>query len=121
MSGALLDSNILIDLFNGIPAAAEEWARYPRAAISVVTWIEVMAGVLPEENKRFRIFLNDLERIDLSPEIAERAAVIRRERRIKLPDAIIQASAETRGLTLVTRNIRDFPEGTPGVRVPYRL
>ena len=120
MSGALFDSNILIDLFNGVDAAAAEWARYARPAISVVTWIEVMAGVDPDDAHHFRSFLNDLDLIVVTPDVAPRAATIRGDRRIKLPDAIIQASAESRGLTLITRNERDFPEG-PVVRIPYRL
>jgi len=60
-------------------------------------------------------------RIDVDLDIPERAAEIRCERRIKLPDAIIEASAAARGLLLVSRNERDFPEATPGVRIPYRL
>jgi predicted nucleic acid-binding protein len=44
---------------------------------------------------------------------------VRRIRRIKLPDAIIWASAQEHGRILVTRNIKDFPATEPGVRVPY--
>jgi len=44
-----------------------------------------------------------------------------RTNRVKLPDAIIQATAEESGRILITRNTRDFPEGTPGVLIPYTL
>lgn len=121
MSRALLDSNILIDLFNGIAAAEEELAGLGDPAISVISWIEIIAGARSDQEPAIRRFLAGLTRIDLTSAIAERAATIRRERRIKLPDAIIQATAEVSGLILVTRNERDFPDGTPGVRVPYRL
>jgi hypothetical protein len=40
---------------------------------------------------------------------------------MKLPDAIIQATAEGAGRVLITRNTRDFPASTPGVRIPYTL
>jgi len=40
--------------------------------------------------------------------------------RVRLPDAIIWATAQVHGLLLVTRNVRDFPQGEPGVSVPYR-
>ncbi len=53
--------------------------------------------------------------------VAERAAENRRMRRIKVPDAIILATAETAGRTLVTRNVKDFPAGTSRVRVPYQI
>lgn len=51
--------------------------------------------------------------------IAERAVAIRREHRMRLPDAIIWASAQSQGALLVTRNSNDFPPEEPGVRVPY--
>jgi predicted nucleic acid-binding protein len=59
--------------------------------------------------------------IDLDRAIAERAVLIRREKRVRLPDAIIWATAQVHSLLLVSRNTKDFPEDDPGVRVPYRL
>jgi predicted nucleic acid-binding protein len=53
--------------------------------------------------------------------VAGRAAENRRVRRIKLPDAIILATAETTSRQLLTRNVRDFPKGMRGVRVPYQV
>jgi hypothetical protein len=47
--------------------------------------------------------------------------MVRRERRLKLPDAIILATAETADRLLITRNTRDFPANDPGIRIPYRL
>jgi len=46
---ALLDTNILIDYLNGIDAAREEIARYPKPCISPMTWMEVMVGAEPDE------------------------------------------------------------------------
>lgn len=46
---------------------------------------------------------------------------IRRRTRIKLPDAIIRATAEVHSLLLVTRDAKDFPEDALKVRIPYRL
>jgi predicted nucleic acid-binding protein len=59
---------------------------------------------------------------ELSPEIARRAADLRFNRRsMKLPDAIIFASAQEQGAILVTRNAKDFPATMPGIRIPYSL
>jgi predicted nucleic acid-binding protein len=44
---------------------------------------------------------------------------LRREIRLKLPDAIILASARANGLLLVTRNHRDFPRKDSDIRIPY--
>ena len=49
-----------------------------------------------------------------------RAVELRRERRLRLPDAIIWATARCAGCLLVTRNTGDFPEDEPDVRVPYQ-
>jgi hypothetical protein len=46
---------------------------------------------------------------------------IRQQRRIRLPDAIIWASAQEYSLLLVSRNTKDFPANEPGVRVPYKI
>jgi predicted nucleic acid-binding protein len=40
---------------------------------------------------------------------------------MKLPDAVILATARTHGLPLLTRNTRDFPAGDPTILVPYTL
>ncbi|MDP3007992.1 MAG: PIN domain-containing protein [Methylococcales bacterium] len=46
--------------------------------------------------------------IKLTDEIVQRVIDIRQERRIKLPDAIIAATAIYQGAILVTRNTKDF-------------
>lgn len=117
---ALFDTNILIDYLNGIEAAQQEIERYAHIAISIITWIEVMVGAKPEEEAIILAFLSRFEVLPLSPAIAERAVHIRRTTRIRLPDAIIRASAESEHALLVSRNTKDFPEDEPWVRVPYK-
>jgi predicted nucleic acid-binding protein len=41
--------------------------------------------------------------------------------RLKLPDAVILATAEESGCILVTRKTRDFPANDPRIRFPYRI
>ena len=117
---AIFDTNIMIDFLRGIPEARQEVARFKKPMISVVTWVEVLVGVPPSQEAKVRAFLRRFEIVDLSGDIAERTIGIRREHRIKLPDAIIWATAQVEGALLVTRNTKDFPAGDPGVRVPYR-
>ncbi len=73
----------------------------------------------PEEEKACQHFLARFTTHQISMEAAAEAVRIRRKFRLRLPDAIIGATARVTGCILVTRNAKDFPEREPGVRVPY--
>lgn len=84
--------------------------------------MEVMGGAENfGEERRLKAFLTQFERVPIDDEVAEIAVDIRKTTRIRLPDAIIWATARRIGGVLVTRNTRDFPHGDPGGRVPYSL
>ncbi len=121
MVKALFDTNILIDFLNAIPQAREELALHLDKAISIVTWMEVLVGAPPTVEQATRDFLADFDVIGLEGPIAERAVTLRQTHRIKLPDAIIWASAQETGCLLITRNRKDFPHSDPSVRIPYDL
>lgn len=121
LHASLYDTNILIDYLNGIKAARTELSSATDPAISVVTWIEVMAGVSSPIENAVRRFLATFRQLAVTSEVAEQAVAVRRAVKIKLPDAIILATAQVDGRTLVTRNTRDFRAGMAGVRVPYRI
>lgn len=121
MVNALFDTNVLIDYLNGIDAARAELERYASRAISVITWMEVLVGTTPTEDATVRAWLESFEVIELDAAVAARAVEIRRQTRIRLPDAIVWASAQVGSRLLVSRNTKDFPVDEPGVRVPYRL
>lgn len=119
---ALFDTSILIDYLNGVEAARTEIERARERFISIVTWMEVLAGAHhAEEEDVIDMFLRDFTVVELTRRIARDAVDIRRTHRIRLPDAIVWASARSESAVLVTRNTKDFPTGEPGVRVPYRL
>ena len=121
MAEALFDTTILVDALRDVPGATDELRRYRRHAISRITWIEVLAGTRAETRDETLNFLDRFEVIELDADIGRAAADLRQQTRIKLPDAVIWATAQRRSLTLVTRNSKDFPPGTPGVRIPYQL
>ena len=118
---ALFDTNILIDLFSGrseAKLAIETWP--PQNAISLITWMELMVGAKKyHQESRTRVALGAFNVIGVSQDIAERSVSIRQEYGMKLPDAIILATAQIHRLTLVTRNTKDFAE-IPGVITPYQ-
>ena len=117
----LFDTNILIDHLSGIDRAGAELRQYQDRAISIITWMEVMAGSNSEDESRIRAFLTAFRCLPITPDVAERTFLVRKQHKLKLPDAIILATAEAADRLLITRNTRDFPAGDPGVRIPYRL
>lgn len=124
MSGYAFDTNIIIDALAGYEPARAEIARAAgrgtRVWISRMVWVEVLSKGPPEALRDAEAFLKGFGVDELDAEIAMRAAALRRERpKLKAPDAIILASALMRGRILVTRNTKDFPAATPGVRIPY--
>jgi len=116
---AVIDTNILIDYLHGIPLASQEINKYNRPAISTITWIEVLVGIPPAQEPAVRAFLATFDLLDLDARIAEESIQLRRQHRIKLPDAIIWATARVGHALLVTRNSRDFDASDPGIRIPY--
>lgn len=118
---ALLDTNILIDYLRGVCAARAELGRYDHTALSVITWIEVMVGAPPDAEQATRDFLAGFSSIALDDAVAALAVRLRRAHRVKLPDAIVWASARARGLLLVTRDSKAFPTDDPGIRIPYAV
>ena len=119
---ALFDTNILIDLFSGrreAKQALEAWP--PQNAISLVTWMEVMVGAKKyNQEHRTRVAMSAFNIIGVSQAIAERSVALRQEYGMKLPDAIILATAQVHRLELVTRNTKDFKD-IVGVVTPYEL
>ena len=118
---AVFDTNIVIDALNGIAAADTEYVRYERVLISRITWIETMVGAQGDE-QRVRDFLaRFFVAAPLDDATSEMSVQLRREYRLRLPDAMIWATAHVQGAELVTRNTKDFDRSWPGIRIPYSL
>ena len=121
MKSALFDTNLVIDALNGMEAAADEYDSYDHVYISLITWMEIMIGTEDGDTVTESFLRQYFEVIPLNLIIADRAVQIRKQKRIKLPDAIIQATAQLYDALLVTRNSHDFSEDEAGVRVPYQI
>ena len=119
---AVFDTNILVDYLGGSEAARGELARYRVRLISIITAIELMVGARDaREEALIRGLLSSFEILELSAEIAQEAVVIRKELRLKIPDAIVYATARTQGCLLVSRNTRELKSDWPDIRIPYHL
>jgi predicted nucleic acid-binding protein len=121
----LLDSVILIDHLNGVPAATGFLARERhRAIVSPITRAEVLAGISvgTDEATACARLLDHFPTLSIDRETADRAAAFRQQHRLKLPDALQAALATQHGLQLVTRDARDLsPERFAFVSVPYAV
>lgn len=123
MAIVLFDSNILIDHVLGIKEASAELAAYEDAAISTIGWMETACMLTPEQVLGFDRDLENAGIVTLqtTASIMRKSAIIRGQRRGKLPDCIIWATAEMDGRLIVTRDPNGFGgTGNPMVRVPYK-
>ena len=79
-------------------------------AISVITELELLGfkGMTDQERVRAIALRDSVNVIELDSKIKETTIDVRTEHRIKLPDAIIAATAIAYDLTLLSRNEKDF-------------
>jgi predicted nucleic acid-binding protein len=76
-------------------------------AISVINRIELLGHNRPELSK-FKIAVDGCHIFGLNEDIILKTIALRKSRSIKLPDAIIAATALVHDLTLITHNTSDF-------------
>ena len=117
---ATIDTNILVDCVHGVEAAIEELGRYEKVSVSRIVWIEFLTGAKTADiETRRRALLDDFKLLEVDEAISQETILIRQRTRLKLPDAILLATARVHGLILITRNHRDFPRDMPDIRIPY--
>lgn len=121
----LFDTNVWIDAIAGrLPAdtflkfvVQAEWVGY-----SAITRLELFGFpdlTKPEEGKLAELLKHFVE-VGVDSSTVDKAITIRKATRIKVPDAIIAATAIIKECSLVTRNTEDF-KGISGLNIinPY--
>src|ERR1700740_365759 len=110
----LLDSNVVINYLNGsIPASGMQMINVivdTAPLISVVTKMETLGFNFQsaEEQNLTETFINGSIVLSIDDKVVSKTIDIRKTEIIKLPDAIIAATAFVNDLILLTRNTRDF-------------
>jgi predicted nucleic acid-binding protein len=85
-----------------------ELLAWPRASMSQILALNSFINICIVHNLNEKIIIKTIE--------------LRKDHRIKLPDAIIAATAITNDLTLITRNIADFKKVTDLELIdPYKV
>jgi predicted nucleic acid-binding protein len=111
----LIDTDVLIWVFRGNLRAAKLVESIPERRISIVTYLELIQGARDrDELRHIKSFLTafGLEVQPLSENIGHRASIYIEEHgrgiAMRLPDALIAATAVEHGLTLCTGNRRHY-------------
>ncbi|MBF0407251.1 MAG: type II toxin-antitoxin system VapC family toxin [Candidatus Riflebacteria bacterium] len=120
----LIDSNIIIYHLNGDAIATNFLERNLEiSAISQITYIEVLSFGYSSAAEESQVdeLLKQFTVYDINHDISKQALINRKIKKIKLPDNLIVSTAQVHGLTLVTRNIKDFNHFEVKVINPFAL
>ena len=126
--GYLLDTNAVINYLDAsLPVAGMHLLntivdQEPMA--SIVTKIETLGYAFKsvEEQAIMETFINGSTILHLNDEIVDKTIALRKSKKMKLPDAIIAATALVYNLVVILRNTADF-KNIPGLQVinPHHL
>lgn len=113
MGRYLIDSNIISDyfsenlekgLFDFLDPIFEN-----KPSLSIITQIELLSWKTdPEIENHLKQFLDNSQIFNLSDQIVMSCVTMRRFYSIKIPDAIIAATARAENLIVITKNVKDF-------------
>lgn len=109
----LIDTNVVIKFFN--ESYSEETLHFignildQESIISFITQIELLVWDKSKDNLEiFKEFISGSQILGIDQRIIEKTIEIRRESKIKIPDALIAATAIQKDLVLISDNFKDF-------------
>jgi len=122
----VLDSNIIVDFLRGDQRIATFWrdrVRGQKTAVSQITRMELLSvpGLTREAEGEIQRLLQHLQVVGIDSLVENAAVALRRERHLKLPDAIIAATAKVLNCPLVTGDAELARKVDTAIRVlnPY--
>ena len=123
----LLDTDVFLDALYGEPAAIEFVEGLEAPALSVITCAEVSRGCsVPSKQKALEETWSTFRILDVDLRVAQTAGQLarrfypRRKKKV-LFDCLIAATVQVYGLSLATRNVKDYRNIFPGLQPPYAL
>jgi len=113
MEQYLIDTNIVSDYFSAsLPSEGLKFMDSVIDAVpnlSVITQIELLCWKTEAAKEdRVKEFILDSEVFDITPQVITHCVNIRRNLKIKTPDAIIAATALAHEFILISNNDKDF-------------
>ncbi len=123
----VVDTSVLVDHLRGDVRARDALAAARAAghdlAASVLTRIELLAGVRNGERPALEELFGAIRWLDVDPDVAGRAGAyagryLRSHSGIDTTDHVVAATAATLGADLLTLNVKHFPM-VEGLRPPY--
>ena len=127
MEQYLIDTNIISDYFSAsLPARGLQFMdliidEIPN--VSIISQIELLCwktDIVKEQ--QVKNFIADSIILNITPNVIAHCVSIRRNKKIKTPDAIIAATAMAYAYTLITNNEKDFAN-IIGLKIanPYKM
>jgi predicted nucleic acid-binding protein len=117
----LLDTTIAIDLLNGLPSSKPIKAKLEKAKVyvSIVTKIEMLAfpNITPEIENKINFFLKSLKVVPLNRKVELNTVLLRRSKKLKIPDSIIVATALSLRAVVISRDYHFIRLNWPGLTV----
>ena len=106
----LIDSNIIIYAAKPEHRNLRQFIAQNAPAVSAVSYVEVLGypHLTEEERRQFEAFFASATILPLSDAVLDAAVRLRQRRKMALGDALTAGTALVHGLTLVTRNAKDF-------------
>ncbi|GHT96080.1 hypothetical protein FACS1894141_5810 [Spirochaetia bacterium] len=118
----VFDTNVILVSLKGkqIPSDLNDRLGSGKWFVSVITRIELFAfsGLTTEEETKICLFLRRCRVIPLNKKVERKTILLRRAKpKLRLPDAIIAATAAAFNATLITNDDDLLRLGVPGLKV----
>lgn len=107
----LIDTNAAVDyLDNKLPPEANTLIDKIESRISIITRIELLSwpNATEQQTSVLEEFIHNSHVYNFQEQMVQYTIGLRKKYRIKLPDAIIAATAIVNDQTLITRDTKDF-------------